>query len=184
MLAPITEIYHQIADRGVLPKARPLKERTGGNKNLYCDYHRGYGHRTQHCIDLKDALEQAIRDGKLSEFAKIIRESKRTERDRSPEREGRNPRTQRQAPRESPETDPTIVVNVITSKDKPEKSKSALKKNLKVLAVRNQTPTIITNNAITFSPEDCQYGTSAKDAPFVISAKIGTGLVRRILLDT
>ncbi|XP_072076615.1 uncharacterized protein [Arachis hypogaea] len=37
---------------------------------------------------------------------------------------------------------------------------------------------------ITFLPEDCQHGTSAEDAPFVISARIGIGLVRRILVDT
>ncbi|XP_072074368.1 uncharacterized protein [Arachis hypogaea] len=134
----------------------------GGNKILYCDYHRGCGHRTRDCFDLKDALEQAIRDGKLHEFAKIIREPRRAEKYRSPEKEGRNPRTQRQASRESPETDPTIIVNIITGKDTPRKSKSALKKDLKIL----------------------EHGTSAEDAPFVISAKIGTGLVRRILVDT
>ncbi|XP_072076726.1 uncharacterized protein [Arachis hypogaea] len=139
---------------------------------------------TQDCFDLKDALEQAIRDGKLPEFAKIIREPKCAKRDRSPERKGRNLRTQRQAPRESPETDPTIIVNVITGKDTPGKSKSTLKKDLKILAVRNQTPTVTIGNAITFFPKDCQHGTSAEDAPFVISAKIGTVLVRRILVDT
>ncbi|XP_016195923.1 uncharacterized protein LOC107636971 [Arachis ipaensis] len=181
LTAPITEIYHQIADRGILPRARQLKERTGGNKTLYCDYHRGCGHRTQDCFDLKDALEQAIRDGKLGD---VIREPRRAEKDRSPEKEERNPRTQRQASRESPETDPTIIMNVITGKDTPGKSKSALKKDLKILEVRDQTPTATANRAITFSPEDCQHGTSTEDAPFVISAKIGTGLVRRILVDT
>ncbi|XP_057747264.1 uncharacterized protein LOC130966468 [Arachis stenosperma] len=184
LTAPITEIYHQIANRGIIPKARQLKERTGGNKTLYYDYHRGHGHRTQDCFDLKDALEQAIRDDKLPEFVKIIRKPKHTERDRSPEREGRNPRTQRQPPRGSPEEDPTIIVNVITGKDTPGKSKSTLKKDLKILAVRNQTPTFTADKVITFLPEDCQHGTSAEDAPFVISAKIGTGLVRRILVDT
>ncbi|XP_072081095.1 uncharacterized protein [Arachis hypogaea] len=161
-----------------------LKERTGSNKTLYYDYHRGYGHRTQDCFDLKDALEQAIRDGKLPKFAKIISEPKHAERDRSPEREGHNPRAQKQPPRESPEEDPTIIVNVITGKDISGKSKSTLKKDLKVMAVRNQTPTTLADNTITFLPEDCQHGTSAEDAPFIISARIGTGLVRRILVDT
>ncbi|XP_025664846.1 uncharacterized protein [Arachis hypogaea] len=165
-------------------EAQQLKERTGGNKTLHCDYHRGYGHRTQDCFDLKDALEQPIRDRKLLEFAKIIREPKCVERDRSPEREGRTRGRRDKPPRESPETDLTIIVNVITGKDTPGKSKSSLKKDLKVLAVRNQTPTATTGKAITFSLEDCQHGTSAEDAPFFISAKIGTGLVRRILVDT
>ncbi|XP_015953033.1 uncharacterized protein LOC107477509 [Arachis duranensis] len=184
LTAPITEIYHQIADRGIIPKARQLKERAGGNKTLYCDYHRGYGHKTQDCFDLKDALEQAIRDGKLPEFAKIIRELRRVERDRSSEREGRNPRAQKQPPRESPEEDPTIIVNVITGKDVSSKSKLTMKKDLKVMAVRNQAPTTATHNTITFLPKDCQHGTSTEDAPFVISARIGTGLVRRILVNT
>ncbi|XP_072087305.1 uncharacterized protein [Arachis hypogaea] len=52
------------------------------------------------------------------------------------------------------------------------------------MAVRNQAPTPVSNKAITFLSEDCQHGTTAEDAPFVISAKIGTGLVRRILVDT
>ncbi|XP_025661667.1 uncharacterized protein [Arachis hypogaea] len=182
--APITEIYHQIADRGIIPKARQLKERTGGSKTFYCDYHRGYGYRTQDYFDLKDALEQGIRDGKLPEFAKIIREPKCVEKDRSPEREGRNPRTQKQTPRESSEDDRTITENVITGKDVSGKSKTTLKKDLKILAVRDQAPTTITGKTITFLPEDCQHGTSAEDAPFVISARIGTGLVRRILVDT
>ncbi|XP_072058072.1 uncharacterized protein [Arachis hypogaea] len=184
LTAPITEIYHQIADRGIIPKARQLKERTGGNKTLYCDYHRGYGHRTQDVFDLKDALEQVIRDGKLPEFAKIIREPRRAERDKSAKREGRNLRTQIQLPKESLEDDPTIIVNVITGKDISGKSKSKLQKDLKVLAIRNQAPPTTPNQAINFLPEDCQKGTSAEDAPFIISARIGTGLVRRILVDT
>ncbi|XP_072087157.1 uncharacterized protein [Arachis hypogaea] len=132
----------------------------------------------------ENALKQAIRDGKPPEFAKIIREPKRTEKDRSPEREGRNLRTQKQPPRESPEDDPAIVVNVITGKDVSSKSRSTLKKDLKVLAVRDQAPATTADKTITFLPEDCQHSTSAEDAPFVISARIGTGLVRRILVDT
>ncbi|XP_072065626.1 uncharacterized protein [Arachis hypogaea] len=52
------------------------------------------------------------------------------------------------------------------------------------MAVRHHDPVTIADSAITFLPEDCQHGTSAKDAPFVISARIRTGLVRRILVDT
>ncbi|XP_025692397.1 uncharacterized protein [Arachis hypogaea] len=58
------------------------QDRTGGNKNLYCDYHKGFGHKTQDCFDLKDALEQAIRDGKLAELSHLIRELRRRDRDR------------------------------------------------------------------------------------------------------
>ncbi|XP_016205589.1 uncharacterized protein LOC107645944 [Arachis ipaensis] len=74
LTAPIVEVYQQIADKDILSKPRQLRDRTGENKNLYCDYHKGYGHKTQDCFDLKDALEQAIREGKLAEFAHLIRE--------------------------------------------------------------------------------------------------------------
>ncbi|XP_057744873.1 uncharacterized protein LOC130962715 [Arachis stenosperma] len=38
----IIEVYQQIAEKEILSKSRPLKDRTGGNKSLYCDYHKGY----------------------------------------------------------------------------------------------------------------------------------------------
>ncbi|MED6129311.1 hypothetical protein PIB30_106625, partial [Stylosanthes scabra] len=43
-------------------------------------YHRGYGHKTQYCYDLKDAIEQAIRDDKLNEFIQIIWEPRTSDR--------------------------------------------------------------------------------------------------------
>ncbi|MED6201408.1 hypothetical protein PIB30_094713 [Stylosanthes scabra] len=139
-----------IFEKDVLPRARPLKGRTQNarNRSLFCDYHQGYGHKIQNCYDLKDAIEQAIRDGKLSRFAKIIREPRSSDRERSPKSETRNPRNQRDEDEES-----TKMVNVITGSSAVEKSKSALKKDLKILA------------------------------RMVISAKLGSGLVRRILVD-
>ncbi|XP_057740422.1 uncharacterized protein LOC130957593 [Arachis stenosperma] len=81
----IMEVYQQIAEKGILSKPRELKDRTGGNKSLYCDYHKGYGHQTQDCFDLKDALEQAIRDDKLTEFSHLIREPRRRHHDQDEE---------------------------------------------------------------------------------------------------
>ncbi|XP_015948954.1 uncharacterized protein LOC107473874 [Arachis duranensis] len=85
LTAPIVEVYQQIMDKGILSRPRPLKERTGGNKSLYCNYHKGFGHKTQYYFDLKDALEQAIQEGKLSEFSRLIRELRRREREHSEE---------------------------------------------------------------------------------------------------
>ncbi|XP_015931316.1 uncharacterized protein LOC107457662 [Arachis duranensis] len=78
---PPRSFPRQIAKKGILSKPRPLKDRTGRNKNIYCDYHKGYGHKTQDYFDLKDALEQAIRDEKLAEFSHLIRELRRQNRD-------------------------------------------------------------------------------------------------------
>ncbi|XP_015955280.1 uncharacterized protein LOC107479689 [Arachis duranensis] len=79
------EVYQQIPEKGILSKPQLLKDRIRGNKNLYCDYHKGYGHKTHDCFDLKDALEQAIRDRKLAEFFHLTREPRRRDRNREGE---------------------------------------------------------------------------------------------------
>ncbi|MED6203238.1 hypothetical protein PIB30_113577, partial [Stylosanthes scabra] len=158
-MAPITEIYHQVSEKGILPKARPLKGRTQNAKNrsLYCDYHQGYGHKTQDCYDLKDAIEQAIRDGKLNDFVQIIREPRASDRERSPRSESRNPRSRRD------DDEPIIEIAVITGSSAPEKSKSALKKDLKFLATMQTPPPPFPT--ITFGKEDLIHGLTDSDAP-------------------
>ncbi|MED6224649.1 hypothetical protein PIB30_086184 [Stylosanthes scabra] len=129
-VASITEIYHQVSEKGILSKARPLKGRTQNAKNrsLFCNYYQGYGHKTQDCYDPKDAIKQAIRDGKLNEFIQIIREPRTSDRERSPRSESRNPRSRRD------DDEPIMEIAVITGSSTMEKSKSALKKDLKILA--------------------------------------------------
>ncbi|XP_015940775.1 uncharacterized protein LOC107466314 [Arachis duranensis] len=51
LTAPIVEVYQQISDKGILSKPRQLKDRIGGNKSLYWDYHKGFGHKTQNSFD-------------------------------------------------------------------------------------------------------------------------------------
>ncbi|MED6202214.1 hypothetical protein PIB30_103085 [Stylosanthes scabra] len=80
-----------------------------------------------------DAIEQAIRDGKLNEFVQIIREPRTFERERSPRPESRNPKYRRD------DDELVMEIAVITGSSAPEKSKSALKKDLKILAAV-QTP--------------------------------------------
>ncbi|XP_057739807.1 uncharacterized protein LOC130956869 [Arachis stenosperma] len=52
-------------------QAKVAQGPNGGNKSLYCDYHKGFGHKMQDCFDLKNALEQAIQEGKLAEFSQL-----------------------------------------------------------------------------------------------------------------
>ncbi|XP_057755482.1 uncharacterized protein LOC130974638 [Arachis stenosperma] len=179
---PIMEVYQQIAEKGILPKPRPLKDRTGGNKNLYCDYHKGYGHQTQDCFDLKDALEQAIREGKLTEFSHLIREPRRRYRDHNEEVKTRSAK-RRQEPEDRDHG--LTVINVVTAKNTAPKSRSAHKKDAKVLAVssslaRNSKKPL----SISFGPEDKWFDDAPENPPMVITARVGTGLVKRILVDT
>ncbi|XP_016192393.1 uncharacterized protein LOC107633267 [Arachis ipaensis] len=149
---PIIKVYQQIAEKKILPKPRPLKNRTGGSKSLYCDYHKGYGHKTQDCFDLKDAFEQVIRDEKLAEFSHLIREPRRQDRDCDGEDKTRA--TKRRHEPEDNEHGLTIV-NVVTARDAPPRSRSAHKKDAKVLAVSSSS--MQSSNRlppISFGPED------------------------------
>ncbi|XP_025685712.1 uncharacterized protein [Arachis hypogaea] len=182
LTAPITEVYQQIAEKGILSRPRPLKDRTGGNKSLYCEYHKGYGHKTQDCFDLKDALEQAIRDGKLADFSHLIREPRRRNRDHDSEDRSRATRR-----RQEPEGDDhgLTVVNVVTARNSAPRSKSAQKKDAKILAVSSSSARSSRGlPSISFGPEDQWFDEVPESPPMVITARVGTGLVKRILVDT
>ncbi|XP_057744935.1 uncharacterized protein LOC130962786 [Arachis stenosperma] len=179
---PIIEVYQQIAEKGILSKPRPLKDRTGGNKSLYCDYYKGYGHQTQDCFDLKDALEQAIRDGKLTEFSHLIREPRRQHSDHGDEGKTRSTKW-RQEPEDNDHG--LTVINVVTAKNTVPKSRSAHKKDAKVLEI-SSSPARSSKRSptISFEPEDHWFDEVPENPPTVITARVGTGLVKRILVDT
>ncbi|XP_072064597.1 uncharacterized protein [Arachis hypogaea] len=179
---PIVEVYQQIAEKGILPKPRPLKDRTGGNKNLYCDYHKGYGYLTQDCFDLKDALEQAIREGKLAALSHLIREPRRRYRDQDEEGKTRSAK-QRQEPEDG--NHGLTVINVVTAKNAAPRSRSAHKKDAKILSISSSS---MRNSkkppSISFGPEDQWFDDAPENPPMVITARVGTGLVKCILVDT
>ncbi|XP_057756216.1 uncharacterized protein LOC130975437 [Arachis stenosperma] len=164
----------------------PINSRTepAGNKSLYCDYHKGFGHKTQDCFDLKDALEQAIREGKLTEFSQFIREPKRRECERSDD-----DKSQAVKPRQEPDEDNDCgltIVNVVVGRDTAPRSKSATRKDAEILAVSssNHGTTFGKAPRISFGPEDQWSHDIPENLPMVITPTVGTGLVKRILVDT
>ncbi|CAJ2654078.1 unnamed protein product [Trifolium pratense] len=50
------------------PRQQPTKP--GQDKSKYCKYHKGYGHLTDDCIQLKDAIEILIRNGQIKQYVK------------------------------------------------------------------------------------------------------------------
>ncbi|XP_025607855.1 uncharacterized protein [Arachis hypogaea] len=161
---------------------RPLKDRSEGNESIYCDYHKGYGHKTQDCFDLKDALEQAIRDGKLAEFSHLIREPRRRNCDHNGEDKTRTVK-QRQEPRDDDHG--LTVVNVVTARNTAPTSRSAHKKDAKILAISSSSSRIPKRAPpISFGPEDQWFDEILESPPMVIKARVRTGLVKRILIDT
>ncbi|XP_030963820.1 uncharacterized protein LOC115984984 [Quercus lobata] len=49
---------------------RDLNKRNKRNKNKYCRFHRDHGHDTDECYDLKQQIENLIRQGKLRHFVR------------------------------------------------------------------------------------------------------------------
>ncbi|XP_025664168.1 uncharacterized protein [Arachis hypogaea] len=167
---PIIDVYQQIAEKKILSKPRPLKDWTGGNKSLYCDYHKGYGHKTQDCFDLKDALEQAIRDGKLVEFSHLIKESRRRGRDQDGEDKSRTAK-RRQEPRDGDHG--LTIVNVVTARNTAPRSRSAYRKEAKVLAISSSSSSQSSKRApsISFGQEDRWFDEILENPPMVITTR-------------
>ncbi|XP_025635712.1 uncharacterized protein [Arachis hypogaea] len=131
-----------------------------------------------------DALEQAIQEGKLAEFSHLIREPRRRERDRTDDDKSRTVK-KRQELEEDNERGLTIV-NVVVGRDAAPRSKLASRKDAKVLAVSSTSRTPLSNKipSLSFGPEDIWFDDLPENPPMVITARVGMGLVKWILVDT
>nr|XP_023919278.1 uncharacterized protein LOC112030850 [Quercus suber] len=67
--APFDQVLMQIMDDPSLKWPENMKgDPNKGNKNKYCGFHRDHGHDTDECFDLKQQIENLIRQGKLRHF--------------------------------------------------------------------------------------------------------------------
>ncbi|RWW46984.1 hypothetical protein BHE74_00047061 [Ensete ventricosum] len=80
-----TEIFLQIREKGLLAlpnriKTRPEERDRGG----YCRFHREYDHDTKECRDMKNQIEDLIRQGHLDHYVQRRMEhpDRRSKRDR------------------------------------------------------------------------------------------------------
>ena len=67
--APLDQVLMQIKDDPSLKWPEKMKGNPNKrNKNKYCRFHRDHGHDTDDCYDLKQQIENLIRQGKLRHF--------------------------------------------------------------------------------------------------------------------
>ncbi|MCH83581.1 hypothetical protein A2U01_0004407 [Trifolium medium] len=59
----------EFAEAGIRPP-REIRENPRTDTTKFCRFHRSAGHDTEDCIQLKDAIEDLIRIGKLSKYTK------------------------------------------------------------------------------------------------------------------
>ena len=66
---PLEQVLMQIKDNPSLKWSEKMKgDPNKCNRNKYCRFHRDHGHDTDECFDLKQQVENLIRQGKLKSF--------------------------------------------------------------------------------------------------------------------
>ena len=66
---PPASVLKEVMHSELRKRPPPLKT-VGKPKNKYCEYHRDRGHSTNECIQLRDAIEKLIRQGRLRNYAR------------------------------------------------------------------------------------------------------------------
>ena len=67
--APLDQVLMQIKDDPSLKWPEKMKgDPNKRNKSKYCRFHRDHGHGTDECYDLKQQIENLIKQGKLRHF--------------------------------------------------------------------------------------------------------------------
>ncbi|XP_076928057.1 uncharacterized protein LOC143591871 [Bidens hawaiensis] len=79
---------HIMYNEGIqLKKPAPVKQGPVTDMKSYCDFHEQHGHSKNQCINLKDAIEECVKNGKLDHLVRNIRGKYR----RPPPRDGGKP---------------------------------------------------------------------------------------------
>lgn len=66
---PVGEPFHAIKDRGLLcPPASIAKALNKQDRSRFCDFHNTHGHTTVQCQDLKNQIEDFLRNLYLDDF--------------------------------------------------------------------------------------------------------------------
>ena len=141
------------------------------NRNKYCRFHRDHGHDTDECFDLKQQIENLIRQGKLRSFL------------------GRDHRDEKQKGKMEESSRPPLgEIRVIiggSSTGQSSKSKKAYLKVVQSVQLSRRSPRArsMDEQAITFTDEDAERIHHPHDDALVISLLIADYTTRRVLVD-
>ncbi|RZR95115.1 hypothetical protein BHM03_00023924, partial [Ensete ventricosum] len=164
-----TEVFLQIRDKGLLRTPNPIRAKIGGrDKRRYYRFHQDYGHDTEEFNDLRNQIEDLIRQGHLHQFIRDRRASEeRPRRDRNP-----SPRPDRPIEKQ---------IDVIIDGPASEGDSSSVRKAYARSTIEKR-PRSSQDPEITFGDGDNAY--PDHDDPLVISAQIANARVKRIMVDT
>ena len=141
------------------------------NRNKYCRFHRDHGHDTDECFDLKQQVENLIRQGKLKSFL------------------GRDHKDEKlKGKAEESSRPPLGEIRVIIGESSTSQSSKSKKAYLKVvqsiqLSRRSPRARSMDEQAITFINEDAERIHYPHDDAIVITLLIADYTTRRVLVD-
>ncbi|XP_030970001.1 uncharacterized protein LOC115990293 [Quercus lobata] len=141
------------------------------NRNKYCRFHRDHGHDTNECFDLKQQIENLIRQGKLRNFL------------------GRDNRDEKMKGKMEESSRPPLgEIRVIiggSSIGQSSKSKKAYLKVVQSVQLSGRSPRVRSTDeaAITFTDEDAERIHHPHDDALIITLMIADYTTRRMLVD-
>src|SRR5664279_3910716 len=208
--APFTrkrnEMFHIVRERFNLPRPLPNDIFEILDVNKRCLYHNSEGHSTGECLQLKDILERLAREGKLTEFINPDFYKKHTWRYNGRARDFnrkipyRGEVENRRPPREPRRDDigesrqqvrPTSpVINMISGgnvhavRGPVPRRKAKPYPTVLVADVRTDRKRPRAEEVISFSDKDQRDIIGPHDDPIVLTLKVGTHRVKRIMIDT
>ena len=141
------------------------------NRNKYCHFHRDHGHDTDECFDLKQQIENLIRQGKLRNFL------------------GRDHQDEKLKGKiEESSRPPLGEIRIIiggSSTGQLSKSKKAYLKVVQSVQLSRRSPRARSTDeqAITFTDENAERIHHPHDDAIVITLLIANYTTRRVLVD-
>ncbi|RRT48326.1 hypothetical protein B296_00034903 [Ensete ventricosum] len=160
-----SEVFLQIRDKGLLKTPNPISAKIGGHdKRRYRRFHRDYGHDNEECNDLRNQMEDLIRQGHLHRF---IRDQwtfeERPRRDRNP----------------SPQSDRPIEKQMMLLSANRHPGRQFLSQESLRRSMVEKRPRRSQDLEITFGDGDDAY--PDYDDTLVISAQIANARVKRVM---
>ena len=59
----LADLYREVGQVEIFPKPKAIRVRANTNKSLFYEYHNSFGHKTENCYNLQDAVEQFEKKG-------------------------------------------------------------------------------------------------------------------------
>ena len=169
---PLEQVLMQIKDDPSLKWPEKMKRDPNKcNGNKYCRFHKDHGHDTDECFDLKQQIENLIRQGKLRNFL------------------GRDHKDEKlKGKLEESSRPPLGEIRVIIEGTSTAQSSKSRKTYLKVvqnvqLFGRSPRTRVMDEQAITFTDKDAERVHFPYDNTIIITLLIANYTTRRVLVD-